>query len=294
MPLGGDGSEAVMKQRMITVVYGISLLLIILLFYKTIVLNIAVAAVNIVAVYEIFTATKNITHKGLFAICCLYAAAAPFFHTFDFEKTGVIASFLLLTAIFAVLLSNHAKLRAEQAAICFMMTLLSSVSISCIVYLRDEYIKNSALKDIALYYIVIVFISAWITDAGGYIFGRAFGRHKLSPVVSPKKTVEGAVGGVVLAAVSLVASAFIYGFYLQRFGCSSRFNYVSIVILAVLCSILSILGDLGASIIKRQNGIKDFGNILPGHGGVLDRFDSLLFVAPTILIYIHMFPIVTA
>lgn len=283
-----------MKQRMITVVYGISLLLIILLFYKTIVLNIAVAVVAVLAVYEIFAATKNISHKGLFAICCIYAAASPFFRIINLEKAGVVASFLFLAAIFVVLLLNHLKLRVEQAAVCFMMTLLSSLSISCIVYLRDEYIKNEALKDIALYYIVIVFLSAWITDSGGYIFGRLFGRHKLSPLISPKKTVEGAVGGVVLSVILLVASALIYGAYLQSSGCSARFNYVSIVILALLCSLLSILGDLGASIIKRQNGIKDFGNILPGHGGVLDRFDSILFVAPTILIYVHMFPIVTA
>lgn len=282
-----------MKQRMITVVYGISLLLIILLFYKTIILNVAVAAVTVLAVYELFAATKNTSHTGLFVICCIYAAAAPFFRFFNTSEFGIVASFIFLAAIFAVLLANHAKLRVDQAAICFMMTLLSSLSFSCIVYLRDEYIKNETLKDIALFYIVIVFVSAWITDAGGYIFGRLFGRHKLSPVVSPKKTVEGAVGGVASAIISLIVSALIYNAYLQRFGYNARFNYISMIILALLCSLLSILGDLSASVIKRQNGIKDFGNIFPGHGGVLDRFDSILFVAPLILIYVHIFPIVS-
>lgn len=283
-----------MKQRMITVVYGISLLLIILLFYKTIILNVAVASVAVLAVYEIFAATKNTSHTGLLIICGIYAAAAPFFRIINTWEIGLVVSFLFLVAIFVILLANNAKMRVEQAAICFMMTLLSSLSLSCIVYLRDEYIKNETLKDIALFYIVIVFVSAWITDAGGYIFGRLFGRHKLSPVVSPKKTVEGAVGGVVLAIISLIVSALVYNAYLQYFGYNLRFNYFSIIILALLCSLLSIFGDLGASIIKRQNGIKDFGNILPGHGGVLDRFDSILFVAPLILIYIHIFPIVCA
>lgn len=280
-----------MKQRMITVVVGISLLLLILLFYKTVILNIAIALITVVMVYEIFSATKNMHNIGLMAICGAFAAAAPFLNYFGFEKSALLATFGFLTALFILLLSKHETLRLEQVAICFMLTILTSVSVSCIAYLRDIYLDN--LKDGALFYIVLVFVGAWVTDAGGYIFGSLFGKHKLSPSISPKKSVEGAVGGIVLTVAAFAGIAQGYNVYLQYNGIHAQFYYFSIIILSVLCAVLSIIGDLGASIVKRQNGIKDFGNVLPGHGGVLDRFDSILFVAPLILIYLQFFHIVS-
>jgi phosphatidate cytidylyltransferase len=280
-----------MKQRMITVVVGISLLLLILVFYKTVILNVAIALITVVMVYEIFSATKNMHNVGLMAICGVFAAAAPFLNYLSFEKSALLATFGFLTALFILLLSKHETLRLEQVAICFMLTFLTSISVSCIAYLRDFYLDT--LKDGALFYIVLVFVGAWMTDAGGYIFGSIFGKHKLSPSISPKKSVEGAIGGIVLTVLAFAGLALGYKFYLQSNGINAQFNYFSIITLSVLCAILSILGDLGASIVKRQNNIKDFGNVLPGHGGVLDRFDSILFVAPLILIYLQFFHIVS-
>jgi phosphatidate cytidylyltransferase len=115
-----------------------------------------------------------------------------------------------------------------------------------------------------------------MTDIFAYFTGRFLGKHKLIPAVSPKKTVEGAIGGIVFC----VGSVALYGFILERFFISGRnANYVVLAISAVFMSVVSQVGDLIMSVIKRHYGIKDYGKLLPGHGGILDRFDSVMAVS---------------
>lgn len=124
----------------------------------------------------------------------------------------------------------------------------------------------------------LVFITAWGTDTFAYFSGYFFGRRKLCPHISPKKTLEGAIGGV----LGSMISSFIFGYFLLR-------DHLLIISLAgIIGSIVAQIGDLSASLIKRYTNIKDFGNIMPGHGGILDRFDSILFTGPTIY-YILVF-----
>ena len=128
---------------------------------------------------------------------------------------------------------------------------------------------------------LLIFIAAWSTDTFALFAGKFFGRRKLCEHISPKKTVAGAVGGVIgcVAAFAVYALAvdMLYGI---------RENYLLLALLAVCGSAVSMLGDLAASVIKRAFGVKDYGNIFPGHGGVLDRFDSMLFVAPFVYVYV--------
>ncbi len=126
-------------------------------------------------------------------------------------------------------------------------------------------------------YVVLTLALAWISDTGGYFAGRAFGKHKLYERVSPKKTVEGAVGGVVATV------AFVVG---MRFVVLQAVSIRDAVILGALGSALGMLGDLGESLIKRSVGVKDSGGIVPGHGGILDRIDAVLITAPLVLIYL--------
>ena len=119
-------------------------------------------------------------------------------------------------------------------------------------------------------YVYLVWIAAWGTDTFAYIFGMLFGKHKLIPSVSPKKTVEGAVGGT----LSCVALSVLL---LNQMGAK---NLLPAATMMLMASVLSQFGDLFASKIKRESGIKDYGEIFLGHGGVLDRFDSMLFVIP--------------
>ena len=143
------------------------------------------------------------------------------------------------------------------------------------------------LHELALgkYLVLLPLIAAFASDAFALFAGMAFGKHKLAPALSPKKTVEGAVGGLLGAVVFCL----LYGVILQR-GFQVQANYPLLVLYGFLGSLVSQLGDLSFSYIKRQYGLKDFGNIFPGHGGVLDRFDSVIFCAPLIEILVHYLP----
>ncbi|MBQ4575479.1 MAG: CDP-archaeol synthase [Clostridia bacterium] len=130
-----------------------------------------------------------------------------------------------------------------------------------------------------LFTYLLIFVGAWMTDIGAYFIGVLFGKHKLIPEVSPKKTVEGAVGGIAVNVLSFC----IYGFVIDHFFDATP-NYLAMIVTALVVSIISMFGDLVASIIKRQYGIKDYGKLFPGHGGVVDRFDSIISVAPFFVI----------
>lgn len=122
--------------------------------------------------------------------------------------------------------------------------------------------------------VLIPFISAWCADAGAYFIGSKFGKHKLAPEISPKKSLEGALGGVAGGILGML----IYGIILHL--CKTDVPWMNFIFMGILGSVFGLLGDLFLSYIKRCCRIKDFGNFLPGHGGVLDRFDSVLFVIP--------------
>ena len=137
----------------------------------------------------------------------------------------------------------------------------------------------------AIFFILLVLCFAWGGDTCAYFAGRAFGKHKLCPRVSPKKTVEGAVGGVLGTMLFGVVVTVAYSVIADRTEAFTQSNigvsmYVIIGLLGVVAAVLGIYGDLFASVVKRQCGIKDYGTIFPGHGGILDRFDSVMFIAP--------------
>lgn len=282
-----------MKQRMITVFYGIALLLVVLFFYNSVVLNAAIAIVCGIAVYEIFAATKCNKNILLMVVSIAFAMLVPFISFYRFKGYSVMVFFAFMFVVFCILLLKHQTINLDKAALCLIVTILFTASMSCMIVIRDQFMYTSKPSHVALFFIVLVFIAAWITDGGGYIFGRLFGKHKMSPTISPKKTVEGAVGGVVSNVIISTLLLFGYSIFLKNNGITAQCNYLSIVLLSIACALVSIIGDLSASLIKRENGIKDFGNILPGHGGMLDRFDSIIFVAPLILAWVRFFPIVS-
>lgn len=131
---------------------------------------------------------------------------------------------------------------------------------------------------------MLVFLSAWGNDTLAYCAGRLFGKHKMSPILSPKKTVEGAVGGVVGAGLL----GLLYGMIARNFMTASYNFPLSFAVICAVGGLISIVGDLGASAIKRNYDIKDYSNLIPGHGGILDRFDSIIFTAP-IMYYLILY-----
>lgn len=124
----------------------------------------------------------------------------------------------------------------------------------------------------------MVFLIAWCCDTMAYYTGMLFGKRKLCPEVSPKKTVEGAIGGILGSIVGLIIW--------KIFNFQINISIPQLIVLGIFGGIVSQLGDLSASLIKRYVGIKDYGKIMPGHGGVLDRFDSILFIIPVVYYYI--------
>jgi phosphatidate cytidylyltransferase len=131
--------------------------------------------------------------------------------------------------------------------------------------------------EFGVFAVVLTLCGAWLADSGAYFAGTFFGNRKLCPEISPKKTVEGVIGGTVCNGVFLLLISGVYGSFVNK-GVS--INYGVVFLAGMVCSIIGLIGDLSASVIKRQANIKDYGNIMPGHGGIVDRFDGVLTVAP--------------
>lgn len=148
---------------------------------------------------------------------------------------------------------------------------------STLIGIREFYSNNYVYGG---YIIIAVFITLWMTDSAAYFIGTAIGKHKLFPRVSPNKSWEGAIAGFIFALISLVASKLIYLGFL---------SWTDIIAFSVIIGIFGQVGDLIESLIKRDSGVKDSSNLIPGHGGIFDRFDSLLFSAPIIYIYLLIF-----
>lgn len=166
-------------------------------------------------------------------------------------------------------------------------SLLSRVFMA-VVYITAGFCSLILLRDSSggEYIFLLVFIGAWITDTMAYFTGFLFGKHKLIPEVSPKKTVEGAIGGTLFSGIFYV----LYGLVVSKIT-NIDMQLWSLFVAGIVAAVVAQFGDLVASIIKRQTGIKDFGNIFPGHGGILDRFDSIIALAPFLLM-MHAAPFI--
>lgn len=142
-------------------------------------------------------------------------------------------------------------------------------------------------KEYGAYIVVLIFLSASTTDTFAYFVGKAIGKHKLAPHLSPNKTIEGSVGGSLISTLVFLACALIFDNYFNVFEVTST-SVIIILLVGLLASIVSQLGDLSASAIKRITGIKDYGHLIPGHGGIMDRMDSTLFTAPALYIILYI------
>ena len=194
----------------------------------------------------------------------------------NFFRYSAVIFFLLSIYMLTVSVFSKGKIQVDNTSVLFTMSFYVLMSLNCLYLLRTE--EQGAL----LYMLPLV--TSWSTDIFAYFSGRLFGRHKLIPDVSPKKTVEGAVGGFVCS----VGITVLYGLLMKIFFEASP-NYLNLIIAGTLMSIASMAGDLIASLVKRHYGIKDYGWLLPGHGGALDRIDSVLAAAPLLMI-LHELP----
>ena len=275
-----------LKSRILTGIVGAALALVVLLLLPPLALNIAMAGICAIAMYEVFIVTKMVNHRGLETAAVLFALAAPFLVMMrSMPSAMVVLGFVVLLAVIQV--RYHDKLPVERTGFVFLLSVLVSISFSCLAYLRTTSQRDE--RD-GLFYVFLALIIPWMCDIGAYFIGTFFGRHKLCPTISPKKTVEGLIGGIVVSVGSSVLGAYLY--QVLALGDTAYVSLWQIALLALLCAPLSVLGDLFASIIKRQSGVKDFGHIMPGHGGIMDRFDSMMFVLPVLYLLVQYVPLV--
>jgi phosphatidate cytidylyltransferase len=188
---------------------------------------------------------------------------------------------IYVVLIFIFMLFRFKETKFEQAVIAIFASACIPYSFSLMIVFRDidEHIEGYTSIE-GIYFLIFAFFCAWMTDTFAYFVGSKLGKHKLCPNISPKKSVEGAIGGVVGAILLNVLLLFIFKRFF--FESDSQLSYITVIFLSLILSVISMFGDLAASTIKRNFGIKDFGKLLPGHGGIMDRFDSALFVMPVL------------
>jgi len=281
-----------LKLRLISGAVGIAFFILVMFFSDFwYFLNIAISILCAIALWEIFVATNYIKNLPLLIVSELFVVSIPFLSSPFFNiEISLAVTLAFIVALIIIMLAQKNSTSIEQIGLVFMMSLLIPFAFSSIIFLRDvPYILDLEPVD-GLFFIVLAGIGAWVTDAGGYFAGLLFGKHKMAPKISPKKTWEGAVGAVLFCIIGFIIAGFVYqNVFLEDGG---HVNIVALAIIALLCAAAAMLGDLAASFIKRSFNIKDFGQIMPGHGGILYRFDSLLLVAPLMYVIILFVPIV--
>lgn len=263
-----------MIKRIITAVIYLGVFIPILVFSDTFIFPVVMSLCAFIGCYEIFKCTSF--EKKPLIVLPLYACSLffPLFERycvqhdmkFEFSRFTLGILFVIIVYTFGVAVFSHKDTSVTDTCVTLLACIYVIAAFTSVVYLRDSILHGK-------YIFLLPFLCAWITDSFAYFTGRFFGKHKLIPDVSPKKTVEGAVGGIVFCVITMI----VFGFVIEHFfdGTASA-NYVILVVSGLFISIVSQIGDLIMSLIKRHYGIKDYGIMFPGHGGILDRFDSVL------------------
>ncbi len=270
-----------MKKRIITALVATCVLVPVLIFADTFALPLGLAVCAVLSVWEMFSCVGLKRAWVLTVPLYLAGGAFPFIvrYLHEYAMSVAIAAVVVWTLyLFTVLIFTHGKYPLDSVLVASYGLLYVFVGFNAILWVHDY-----AFGGKYLYY--ICFFGAWITDTFAYFSGRLFGRHKLCPDVSPKKTVEGSIGGTIFGVLSLV----IFGIVLEHFVPEIDANILIFAVGGLLVAIVSQVGDLSMSLIKRRYGVKDYGFVFPGHGGVLDRFDSVLAVSALLWVFTLFF-----
>lgn len=269
-----------MKKRILAAVILIPLLLLVLYPAPKIVMSIVLSLLCAISTFELLYTTGLVRHFRLNLYSAIVAAAIPIWcHFGSMRIWAEVTVFAFFVILFVELMQFNPKVKFEQVCMCIAAGLV-------IPYLFSGLVRIMISED-GRYVILIPFIVSFLSDTGAFFVGCRFGKHKLAPVISPKKSVEGLIGGVLTAIIGMM----LYCLVMEKlFFCSV--NYVYAVIYGLVGSLAGAFGDLCFSVVKRQTGIKDYGDIIPGHGGILDRFDSMLVVGPLMEVLLVLIPVV--
>lgn len=233
----------------------------------------AISMVGLSELYRVFHIERTLLGMaGYLAVAVYYMnLGIPFIPEIEFFVLG------LLILVMAVYVLQFPKYRTDQVFASFVGVFYVAAMLSCIYRTRE--------MEAGAYIVWLIFLCSWGSDTCAYCVGVLIGKHKMAPKLSPKKSVEGAVGGI----VGTILLTILYGWiFMERMGLT--LNYVLILAgISGVGAVISMIGDLAASAIKRNYDVKDFGKLIPGHGGILDRFDSVIFTAPMVYYLAKLF-----
>lgn len=272
-----------MLKRTITAAVGIALLVVACIYSHTIAFPILIGLMTLLGVYEMLGCVGM--RKNFIVSLCLYVMTVivvVLTQTIESHSLYMAAysSFLfcIMLILFTVAVFSEGKVPVDK--VCISFTTCAYIITGFISIIQLRYLDTKDGHNVGSVIYLLVFIAPWVTDTFAYFCGRLFGRHKLIPSVSPKKTIEGSIGGIVFC----ILGCMLYRVILDLLSYENLPSLWIFAVLGLVISIVSQIGDLIFSLIKRRYGIKDYGVIFPGHGGVLDRFDSVIATAPLILI----------
>ena len=269
-----------MKVRIISAAVLIPILLILLMVAPTIVTAIVWGLLLAVSAYELLYTTGLVREPRLVVYGAAMAFAVTLWSHFDsIHAYGLLGLMLFVGILFAEMMVSHINVTFDKICLCAFAGFV-------VPFLLSSLVRILVMSRIGRYMVLVPFIVAFGSDAGAYFAGRFFGQHKLAPVISQHKTVEGAIGGVISSVVLMI----VYCLVLQlAFGFQVQYGFA--IIYGLLGAAVGVFGDLCFSVVKRQTGIKDYGNLIPGHGGVLDRFDSMMMVGPLMEALLILIPL---
>ena len=269
-----------MKTRLLFSAVGIPILLILLIVLPDWGTLIFCAVLAAIAAHEMICAVGD---GGRFPIygAIFGAAAVVFIYFFGLSRmTAALAGVMILIGFLDLIITRGGK-RASD-----FMDVLSLIFSAALLPLLFSSLLGLRRAEFGRIYVLMPLFAAFMSDTGAYFAGMYLGKHKLAPLVSPNKTVEGSIGGLVGGVVGM----YIFGLILLLFA-KTPFDPAKLAVYGVIGSFLGQVGDLSFSAVKREYDIKDYGKIFPGHGGVLDRFDSVLFVAPAFYLILGVWPL---
>ena len=268
-----------MKTRIIAAVALLPLLLLVVLLAPKICTAILFGAMAAIAAFELLKGTGLVKEPVLNTCAAVMAFWCCLWCGLGLAYGWLLLSILLYwVVLMAVVMRDGMKIEFPKIAMCLVAGILLPMLLSSLVRIHTW--------DKGRHFIFVPFVFAFMSDTGAYFAGMLFGKHKLAPVISPKKTVEGMVGGVLVT----VGGMALYCLVLEE-GFGMQPNYWLSIVYGLAGALISVFGDLCFSVIKRQTGIKDYGNLIPGHGGILDRFDSMMLAGPLAEVLLLLLPI---
>jgi len=271
-----------MKTRIISALVALIMLVAVIYFVGVIGIYVVASALLLIGMYEFYNSAEEASFhplKWFGCVCGFVLIMIEFLVISNILKQDMLLN-LIGCSVFALILILflHVIFSERINIVDISVTLFGIIYVGFLF----SFIILTANLDTRLFYLYMIFIGAWSTDTSAYFTGNIFGKTKLIERVSPNKTVEGSLGGI----VGCILMMCIYGLISRRLGLFNTYvSFYHFAIIGALTGIISQIGDLAASTVKRFMNVKDYGSIMPGHGGVLDRFDSVLFVGPVIYFY---------